>query len=548
MPQAVGAADAGQRRQLHALHAVPAGGGGGDAGAAPRGDAAARHPQAHLPAARLDRRPRPRGARRSSCGPRRRGRAASLRPAAARARLGLAGRCRCPASPSTRSASRASPTRSGCATTWSRRSRRPTRPRTRPAATSCSPTSSSAAATPASRRWPSCRTSPPTRWRATRAPACTGCAGSWSRRPTGSCRRSTPSSPTTRCASCAAAASTSASSTTLEEVGRRQRPPLHRRDAADPHRRLDRRRRPAPEPARAQPAARRARPGPGRRPPAGRGHGLGLGDRRLRRGPRPARRHLPADRPARGPPGPGRGPQHRRRARASARRAPFEYRGNASFVNLGRYKAVGRVGGRTFRGFPAWWMARTYHMSQIPGAARKARAVIDWTAEPALPPRHLRGRLDRPPEARWSATMGPWASSTSSSPSSSASPPAIIGRGKGSSFWIWFLIGTVLPLLGLIAVILYRGREGRTRTPVPELPQGAQALRPGLPALRHRPLPARPGGGPPPGRQVALRASRPPARGPYSTAARCGRSRWRSRRRSGRPPASSSGRAGAARP
>jgi len=58
----------------------------------------------------------------------------------------------------------------------------------------------------------------------------------------------------------------------------------------------------------------------------------------------------------------------------------FEYRGNASFVNLGRYKAVGKIGSRTFRGFPAWWLARTYHMSQIPGAARKARAVIDWTA------------------------------------------------------------------------------------------------------------------------------------------------------------------------
>ena len=58
----------------------------------------------------------------------------------------------------------------------------------------------------------------------------------------------------------------------------------------------------------------------------------------------------------------------------------FDYRGNASFVNLGRYKAVGRIGSRTFRGFPAWWLARTYHMSQIPGVARKARAVIDWTA------------------------------------------------------------------------------------------------------------------------------------------------------------------------
>jgi NADH:ubiquinone reductase (H+-translocating) len=58
----------------------------------------------------------------------------------------------------------------------------------------------------------------------------------------------------------------------------------------------------------------------------------------------------------------------------------FEYRSNASFVNLGRYKAVGKIGERTFRGFPAWWLARTYHMSQIPGAARKARAVADWTA------------------------------------------------------------------------------------------------------------------------------------------------------------------------
>jgi NADH dehydrogenase len=59
---------------------------------------------------------------------------------------------------------------------------------------------------------------------------------------------------------------------------------------------------------------------------------------------------------------------------------PFEYRSKAAFVNLGRYKAVGRIGDRTFRGFPAWWLARSYHMSQIPGTARKVRAVLDWTA------------------------------------------------------------------------------------------------------------------------------------------------------------------------
>ena len=31
-----------------------------------------------------------------------------------------------------------------------------------------------------------------------------------------------------------------------------------------------------------------------------------------------------------------------------------------------------------------------------------------------------------------------------------------VGRGKGSSFFIWFLIGTVVPVFGLIAAILYR--------------------------------------------------------------------------------------------
>ena len=98
--------------------------------------------------------------------------------------------------------------------------------------------------------------------------------------------------------------------------------------------------------------------------------------------------------------------------------SPFTYKGNAAFVNLGRYKAVGKVGGRTFRGFPAWWMARTYHMSQIPGAARKARAVIDWTA--SLPFRRdisEVGSIGHPTALE--ATIGPWDSSTPSSPSSS---------------------------------------------------------------------------------------------------------------------------------
>ena len=32
----------------------------------------------------------------------------------------------------------------------------------------------------------------------------------------------------------------------------------------------------------------------------------------------------------------------------------------------------------------------------------------------------------------------------------------IVGRAKGSSFFIWFIVGGVLPLLGLVAAFLFR--------------------------------------------------------------------------------------------
>jgi hypothetical protein len=36
----------------------------------------------------------------------------------------------------------------------------------------------------------------------------------------------------------------------------------------------------------------------------------------------------------------------------------------------------------------------------------------------------------------------------------------IIGKAKGSYFIVWFLVGFFLPVLGLIAVILYRFEKG----------------------------------------------------------------------------------------
>jgi hypothetical protein len=43
----------------------------------------------------------------------------------------------------------------------------------------------------------------------------------------------------------------------------------------------------------------------------------------------------------------------------------------------------------------------------------------------------------------------------------------IVGRLKGSSFWLWFLISGAVPLLGLLAAIAYRfdSEEPRRRCP-----------------------------------------------------------------------------------
>ena len=40
---------------------------------------------------------------------------------------------------------------------------------------------------------------------------------------------------------------------------------------------------------------------------------------------------------------------------------------------------------------------------------------------------------------------------------------AIIGKIKGSSFFVWFLVGFCLPVLGLLAAILYRWERDEPR-------------------------------------------------------------------------------------
>jgi hypothetical protein len=43
----------------------------------------------------------------------------------------------------------------------------------------------------------------------------------------------------------------------------------------------------------------------------------------------------------------------------------------------------------------------------------------------------------------------------------------VVGRIKGSSFFIWFVIGLVLPVIGLLAAVLYRSDRDEVRRQCP---------------------------------------------------------------------------------
>jgi NADH dehydrogenase len=58
---------------------------------------------------------------------------------------------------------------------------------------------------------------------------------------------------------------------------------------------------------------------------------------------------------------------------------PFTYKTLGVFVDMGRYQAVAETVGIKWRGFPAWFLARSYHLMMMPGMRRRARLVTDWT-------------------------------------------------------------------------------------------------------------------------------------------------------------------------
>jgi NADH dehydrogenase len=58
---------------------------------------------------------------------------------------------------------------------------------------------------------------------------------------------------------------------------------------------------------------------------------------------------------------------------------PYRYRMLGQVATLGRYKGIADVVGVRLRGFPGWFVCRTYHLYQLPLLSRKLRVVVDWT-------------------------------------------------------------------------------------------------------------------------------------------------------------------------
>jgi len=57
----------------------------------------------------------------------------------------------------------------------------------------------------------------------------------------------------------------------------------------------------------------------------------------------------------------------------------YKHKYAGSVASLGLHKGVAHVYGVKLKGWPAWFMHRTYHMSRVPTFNRKAQVVADWT-------------------------------------------------------------------------------------------------------------------------------------------------------------------------
>jgi NADH dehydrogenase len=108
---------------------------------------------------------------------------------------------------------------------------------------------------------------------------------------------------------------------------------------------------------------------------------------------------------------------------------PYGYRMLGQVATLGRYKGIADVLGLRLRGFPGWFVTRSYHLYQLPLLSRKLRVVVDWSVA-------LLFRRDQPekqlPGSIGSRTTTRTSTSSSRTAATPSSTPACRRRGRRS--------------------------------------------------------------------------------------------------------------------
>ncbi|MFD8417449.1 NAD(P)/FAD-dependent oxidoreductase [Streptomyces sp. NPDC059650] len=57
----------------------------------------------------------------------------------------------------------------------------------------------------------------------------------------------------------------------------------------------------------------------------------------------------------------------------------YAHQYGGSVASLGLHKGVAHIYGRKFKGYPAWFLHRAYHLSRVPTFNRKMRVLAEWT-------------------------------------------------------------------------------------------------------------------------------------------------------------------------
>ena len=117
---------------------------------------------------------------------------------------------------------------------------------------------------------------------------------------------------------------------------------------------------------------------------------------------------------------------------------PFTYKTLGVFVDMGHQKAVAETLGIKWRGFPAWFLARTYHLAMMPGIKRQIRLVVDWTVDLAFGRDTSElGQLGHPPELEMPPAGGP--ARRDGGPLTAGAVALVLASAGLHAFWNWLV-------------------------------------------------------------------------------------------------------------